>query len=294
MEEDIPSRNPDAKLAILDMKVWLDEDRCAVYQHYEKQVASKQILKAKSAQSSSCKRSVHVNEMMRRILNTSDRLDWETSVAPVLTDYCVRMRLAGYDEHYRKRTLEQTLGRFDRMVQEAQDGKPIHRPKNWHCEERRQQKNKKKHNWGTKGGYIAPIIIPSTPDSELLQMLREVTETDMMPGLKFKLVERGGTMVKWTLQNTNPTAMPGCSSRECPACKWGRGEGGPCRKSNTLYEFACQQCPSGDRAVYLGETARNLYTRGREHANNYTPGCSSRECPACKWHSCQQSKQSSV
>ena len=53
MEEDIPSRNPDAKLAILDMKVWLDEDRCAVYQHYEKQVASKQILKAKSAQSSS-------------------------------------------------------------------------------------------------------------------------------------------------------------------------------------------------------------------------------------------------
>ena len=79
-------------------------------------------------------------------------------------------------------------------------------------------------------------------------------------------------MVKWTLQNTNPTAMPGCSSGECPACKWGRGEGGPCRKSNTLYEFACQQCPSGNRAVYLGETARNLYTRGREHANNYTRG----------------------
>ena len=28
-------------------------------------------------------------------------------------------------------------------------------------------------------------------------------------------------------------------------------------------------CPEERQAVYLGETARNLYTRGREHAANY-------------------------
>ena len=90
-----------------------------------------------------------------------------------------------------------------------------------------------------------------------------------MPGLKFKLVERGGTMVKWTLQNTNPTAVGGCASGDCQACKGGSGEGGPCRKSNVLYEFSCQQCPSDRSAVYIGETARNLYTRAREHSQNY-------------------------
>ena len=55
-------------------------------------------------------------------------------------------------------------------------------------------------------------------------MLREVANKDVMPGLRFKLVERGGTMVKWTLQNTNPTAMGGCASRDCQACKGGGGK----------------------------------------------------------------------
>ena len=146
------------------------------------------------------------------------------------------------------------------------------KPKDWCPEERREKKRKKKHSWGTKGGCIAPIIVPSTPNSELLHMLREVADRDVMPGLRFKLVERGGTMVKWTLQNTNPTTMGGCASGDCQACKGGRGEGGPCRKSNVLYEFSCQQCPADRKAVYIGESARNLYTRGREHSQNYARG----------------------
>ena len=36
-----------------------------------------------------------------------------------------------------------------------------------------------------------------------------------------------------------------------------------------LYEIAFQLSPDDRQAVYLGETARNLYTRGREHAKNY-------------------------
>ena len=47
------------------------------------------------------------------------------------------------------------------------------------------------------------------------------------------------------------------------------GTGGPCRKSNILYEIGCRQCPEDQQAVYLGETACNLYNRGREHRQNY-------------------------
>ena len=153
------------------------------------------------------------------------------------------------------------------FADEKEGIRPVHRPKDRFPVERRHQKQNKRHSWGTKGGCIAPIIIPSTPDSELLHMLREVAEKEAQPGLKFKIVERGGTMVKWDMQNTNPTATGICPSLDCQACKGGRG--GPCRKSNVLYEFACQQCPAEKPAVYLGETARNLYTRGREHCQNY-------------------------
>jgi hypothetical protein len=44
MEEDTPSRNADGKLAILDMKVWIGGEDHILYQHYEKDVASKDVL----------------------------------------------------------------------------------------------------------------------------------------------------------------------------------------------------------------------------------------------------------
>ena len=269
MEEDSPSRNQDGKLPILDMKVWIDRNFYVVYQHYEKPMANRQILHSQSAQSDKCKRSVHVNEVVRRILNTSAKLEWSDYVAPVLTDYCLRMKQAGYNEMYRKRTLEQALRVHDRFINDEKNSlRPVHRPKDWCIDERRKQKRNKKHGWGTKGGYIAPIVIPSTPGSELRNMLKKVAEDEGQPGLKFKIVERGGTMIKWDLQNTNPTATRNCDSGDCPACKDGR-DGGPCRKSSVLYKFSCQQCPADRQAVYLGETARNLYIRGREHGNNY-------------------------
>ena len=171
---------------------------------------------------------------------------------------------------YRKRTLEQALRIHDKFLKDEQEGvRPVHRPKHWHKEERREMKQRKRHTWGTKGGYISPIIVPSTPGSELLKMLRNVAKNEEQPGLKFKIVERGGTMVKWDLMNTNPSSSGGCQTRDCQACIDGSGKGGPCRKSNVVYEFACQLCPTDSQAVYLGETARNLYTRGREHHQNY-------------------------
>ena len=36
-------------------------------------------------------------------------------------------------------------------------------------------------------------------------------------------------------------------------------------RSNVNYEIECQLCPEENRPVYIGETSRNLYTRGKEH-----------------------------
>ena len=156
------------------------------------------------------------------------------------------------------------------MLDDARDGKrPVHRPKDWQPSERRRKKRDKKLSWGTKNGCIAPIIIPSTPNSELLSLLREVAEAEKQPGLKFNIIKKGGITIKRVVQKSNPTATGGCQGGDCLGCKAGRGKGGACRKSNVVYEIACNLCPENNQSVYIGETARNLYTRGREHTANY-------------------------
>ena len=168
MDADCPSWNTDSKMAILDMEVWMGPDNRVLYQHYEKAVTSKQILNAGSAQSGMCKRNVYVREIIRRILNTSERLEWNAHVTPVPTDFTKRMELAGYNQTYRKNTLQHALGIYDGMKQDHELGtKPLNRPKTWQCEQRERKKKKKRSNWSTKGGYVAPIFVPATPRREL-------------------------------------------------------------------------------------------------------------------------------
>ena len=123
METDHPNKNEDRKMPILDMKVWQDsQDGYILFQHYEKSMATKKIMHAESAQSSSCKKSVHTQEILRRLFNSSKRLDWATEVAPVISRYMARMMTAGYPKLYRKHTLERAIRIYDKMVKDDQEG----------------------------------------------------------------------------------------------------------------------------------------------------------------------------
>ena len=190
MEADFPSNSENRKMAILDMEVWIGEGGNVLYQHYEKTVASKAVLHAQSAQSSACKHSVHAMELVRRILNTSPRLDWEQFVAPNLTNYMLRMKKAGYGQHYRKNTLKRALGIYDSMKEDEEKGeRPLNRPRRWKKDERVMAKKKKVQNWSRKGGFIAPIFVPATPQGELAKLLRDMAETESEAGFKFKIAK---------------------------------------------------------------------------------------------------------
>ena len=86
---------------------------------------------------------------------------------------------------------------------------PLNRPPNYKKVERRVQKKLKKKNWGTKNNTIAPIIIPSTPNSELLRRMRDVMSKSNSK-YKFTIVEKGGRTLQSTLIDTNPTASGKC------------------------------------------------------------------------------------
>ena len=285
MEADWPSKNTDKKMPILDMKVWTDETGMLLYQHYEKDVSSKTVLNAKSAHSTACKRGVHTQEIVRRLLNCSHRLNWKEEISPVVTEYMRRMMIAGYRENYRKEILKHGLGIFRKKWEDHRNGiRPIFRPKTWKKKERKEAKENKKKNWATKDGHIAPIFVPTTPGGTLLKMMRKVADEEAKQGIKFKIMEVGGRTMKRTLQRSNPTATPGCTDEDCIACKDKRGEGGNCRKNNVNYEIECQLCPEGNRPVYIGETARNLYTRAKEHMMNENKERSQEESSFAKKH----------
>ena len=266
MEGDWPSKNADGKLPILDMKVWTNRDGTILYQHYEKQVSSKTVLHSKSAHSAACKRSVHTQEVLRRLLNCSRSLEWETQVAPVITEYMKRMKTAGYKERYRKTVLDHALRIYDGKWKAHDEGtRPIYRAKDYQKGERKEAKEKKRHQWAKKGGHIAPIFVPATPGSQLLKEMREVAEKESKDGIKLNVVESGGATLKRELQRSNPTAAPGCDKGDCPCCKEDRGKGGQCHRANVNYEVICELCPKESQTKYIGETSRNLYTRMGEH-----------------------------
>ena len=269
MEADWPTKNSDRRLPILDMKTWTNHDGDAMYTHYEKAVSRKTVLHSKSAHSSGCKRSVHTQEILRRMLNCSHRLAWEEEAAPAVTEYMRRMKIAGYGERYRENVLKQALSIYDKKWKDHREGvRPVFRPKGYEKEERKRQKEMKRRDWSKKGGGIAPIFVPVTPRSELLKRLRKVAEETEKEGIKFTFVEMGGRTIKSELQRSNPTATPGCMLPDCPCCREERGKGGQCHRNNVNYNVICKLCPKEREAVYEGETARNLYTRMKEHLSS--------------------------
>ena len=101
------------------------------------------------------------------------------------------------------------------MEQDRQGIRPIYRPKDWNVTTRRKQKEKKKYEWSTKGGHIAPIFVPPTPNSELANSLKVIADEEAELGVHFKIVETGGLSMRAILQKSNPLQNIGCENADC-------------------------------------------------------------------------------
>ena len=99
------------------------------------------------------------------------------------------------------------------MVQQDLDEiRPLYRPKEWNRVARYKEKIKKNYNWSSRGGYIAPIFVPPTPNSELAKSLKVIADIEAEAGVIFRIVETGGISVKSILQRSNPVETPGCDT----------------------------------------------------------------------------------
>ena len=155
---------------------------------------------------------------------------------------------------------------YDKMLENEKRGiRPLYRPKDWNVTLRRKEKESKKYSWSNRGGHVAPIFIPPTPNSELARALKAIADSEAEAGVHFNVIETGGLSLKAVLQKSNPLGTAGCESPTCLPCKHGKGVGGNCRGCGVNYKIQCQLCP----AVYIGESSRNLFTRCQEHLNTF-------------------------
>ena len=77
----------------------------------------------------------------------------------------------------------------------------------------------------------------------------------------------GGQTLRSQLSRSDPWAGKSCGDISCFPCK--EEKGGDCRRKNVGYSITCKEC----NAEYHGESSRNMYSRGDEHAKGLRNKC---------------------
>ena len=164
---DTPHMNADGKLPILDVKVHLTPKNTLVHEFYEKPTRNLKVILAESALSWSQKRTVHTQEILRRMKNTSQSLEKSTK-DDILSKYMYKMKLSGY----RSECLLSAKNAFSLLVQKHEaDGKPIFRNRE-ELSQFKAMKNKTPSNWwkaptNSRNQYTAVMFVPPTPGGNL-------------------------------------------------------------------------------------------------------------------------------
>ena len=266
MTIDYPSNYTDGKVPMLDIKMWIEEvegERQILYEHYEKEMATKSVIHATSAIPKKTKRTVLTQEMLRRILHCSRHLEWEV-VRKHLDNFMMKMQYSGYNQIFRYEVAKSAINAFETMMEnEELNIRPIHRPKNWNREERNKQKEEKKRSWYKRGGFDSVLFVPTTPSGKLKKLYENAIRTS---GIRMKVVERTGRTLKSQLQTSNPFRKNNCKREDCFICTTdGKGN---CFTESVTYKIKCQDEECTRKNIYKGETASNGYTRGLEHMAN--------------------------
>ena len=90
--------------------------------------------------------------------------------------------------------------------------------------------------------------------------------------------EKGGIAIKRLLQRSDPCKPRQYEREDCLVC---RTDGkGPCDRQSVTYEIKCTECNN----IYVGETSRSAYTRGKEHEKSL----SNKEERSALWKHCKE------
>ena len=270
---DTPTNYKENKMPILDLKVWTErrkkEDGSTtskiLHEFYHKEIASKAITHANSATSMQSKRNILTAEVLRVMLRCSPLLEWSITAAHV-SEMMKRMQHAGYGRRFRAEITKSALNKYADIINKDKTNEcPMYRNKEWKKTERETKKREGKTNWYKKGDSSTKsvLFVPATPNSELQRSFKNIINKHQ---IEIKVVEKAGQQIKQLLQTSDPFKTPKCPDITCFVCSThNTNKPSNCRKDGIIYNIICDKCGS----KYVGESARNANTRGKEHLNEF-------------------------
>ena len=260
---DCPSLHNDNEgfMPILDLQVKEVNNKC-IYKFYKKSVSNPLLLLESSAMPMKIKRNCMVQEGMRRLRNTSRELPWELK-AEILSEFSHKLMVSGYSERFRLDNIQSTVRGYERQCEAADRGiTPLHRPREFQAEERRQKKLLTKTAWYRPASAVG--FIPATPGAELAKQVQVIaSEEAARLGLSVKIIETGG---KSLLQHLVRLDLTGCFYEDCYLCESDVKGGASHTRRGAHYSGTCSLCGENQKlARYDGETGYSGYNRTREH-----------------------------
>ena len=263
---DCPSNHPSGWMPLLATQVRVAADNTIDYKFFEKEIASKYVMMKNSAMSARVKMNCLTQEVIRRLRNTRESLDWDDVKAPILTKFCKKMARSGYSESYRTEVIKSGVVGYERQLEASRSGeKPLFRPRGWQQQQRRRRKMVRKTSWYRPADCVG--FYPPTPGGELTQEINQVLkEEGKRINLNLKAIETGGVslgklLVHPDLKSGEPCGRPGCVL-DCTS----GGGGGPHNVPSTLYRGECKLCEAqGETGEYWGESGFSGFHRCERH-----------------------------
>ena len=264
MKHDVAGNHDEKWLPVLDLELRV-ENNIIYSRFYKKPMASSKVIHRRSAMSNKVKRSVLIQEGLRRMYNCTPNLPLAMR-ANVLQEFAASMMLSGHSESFREYVLTAVMRKYEKDLQAYNEGaKPLYRKKSDRTDNSVQTKSKTA--WLEKVGHNNLMVIPNTPGSKLLKHIKQKLQNiDEPEGIKTLFREDGGIAGKQLLCRSDPFPRRNCSDTMCMMCSSGNDTLAKCRVSNVNYEIECKCC----NKVYIGTTSRNCRVRGKEHASNGT------------------------
>ena len=252
---DCPSNHASGWMPLLATQVRVTDDNTIDYKFFEKEIASKYVMMRNSAMSARVKMNCLTQEVIRRLRNTRESLDWDEIKAPILTNFCKKMARSGYPESYRAEVIKSGVVGYERQLEASRSGqKPLFRPRGWQQEERRRRKMVRKTAWYRPADCVG--FYPPTPGGELNHQINQVLEEEgKRINMKLRAIETGGLslgkmLVHPDLKRGEPCGRPGCVLDRVSG-----GAGGPHNVPSSLYRGVCKLCEAqGESAEYWGES----------------------------------------
>ena len=195
------------KMAILDLKCWVDEDNKLQHIFYKKTVSYQGVIHANTGLSKSSIKSILYSEGLRRLNNCSQDLPWSQKL-PFLHEFNWFLKQARYKQPFCHNTNNKILPNF---LEYHQQPKP---------ELSNQLITKSKcQDWYKKKGYDMAVQVPMTKESQLCKDLKVNLES--LKSIKILIQEIPGTSVINSLRRPNPNPSPRCSRQSCIPCLHG-------------------------------------------------------------------------